>query len=831
MKLELIHEFPEKFGGAENCIVMLKSEVALIIALGFVRLVRSTYSQEECTLAELDLSKSPEYQVLLIEAINAGAYEQVERHILNALNPPQELADIKRSVTEPSLFAGAFKTQYIGTAAAVLYQHLGQLQWEFYSHPGRYYAKICTIVQSSGTGKSRALIELKNEGAIVVYLNLRSKMESGDPCPDRDEIPAHILTANLNCTEQEYSRRCGAFLTALLRVLKIYLLVEFRKEGGTREDIIKAWSRSMCDMTSDSRRRFFSDVRTEYEPVKLSNDFFTLSKDPKPDSTAPGSRGGTALNRAYTDLIWALPEIFNLESNSPSLIVAVDEAHPLCERQKHFVPSHVLSRAISELSQNHTQVSFWFVFASTTFKLADFSAPADLCSSSRVSIGGETVFPPYYDFGWDQHALALTAVEPEKVGLFSHIVRFGRPLWYSLAESNMPPRQVLEIAGQRPCGQLKLNLGDLHQALAVVGQRFRLDIRCGSHFIKSGFQVTFGCASGLAKAVNCWKPHIPQNPYPTSGDFFATIGGAFGQLKAAVLDGTIHKGLEGELVSRLIFLMGKDVAIRTLHGTPASEASTTPGLDTSSMSGELLDCQPLPVVEYLTVLFGENALDQEARHIFDGWHVNFSHWIGMDQNIKFDDSSDDSSDDSETEFGPVTEMTEWLLCNWTRTSAVQCCRGQPSFSKVIPMYKLRKPSEPRSEDNPDASRISFILISDRNKAATTSAVGNISPQHAYLPTLGQPYIAILADFGAAEEGTRIKRRKSVLRIHALGSGPRTYPFLTGTMADVVRDILRIRNLEDDISASRSHLKQLVRFGHSAEEAVRISGLGSNRTNS
>ncbi|KAG9076453.1 hypothetical protein FRC06_009498, partial [Ceratobasidium sp. 370] len=101
---------------------------------------------------------------------------------------------------------------------------------------------------------------------------------------------------------------------------------------------------------------------------------------------------------------------------------------------------------------------------------------------------------------------------------------------------------------------------------------------------------------------------------PTSDKFFTTIEEALNQLATAVVDRTIDKGPTGELVSRLVLLIGKDVAIRISNPAPTSEASTNPSL----VSEELLDCKPLPVARYLAVLFGEGTISREDLDVFDG---------------------------------------------------------------------------------------------------------------------------------------------------------------------------------------------------------------------
>ncbi|KAG8708853.1 hypothetical protein FRC08_018675 [Ceratobasidium sp. 394] len=286
---------------------------------------------------------------------------------------------------------------------------------------------------------------------------------------------------------------------------------------------------------------------------------------------------------------------------------------------------------------------------------------------------------------------------------------------------------------------------------------------------------------------------------PASDKFFETIGQALVRLEVAVVEHTIDKGLAGELVSRLVFLIGKDVAIRASHVTPASEASTDPSL----VSEELLDCKPLSVIQYLTVLFGEDAFRGKDLHSFDGWYINFSHWIGLDENIGFTRGNNEA------------EMKAWLLFHWKRTSALQCHHAQNAIDKVIPMYKLRQPSEPR--EGPNRDWVSFILVQDKNKnrRASTSDVDNVNPQKAGLSELGHPYIAILADHGIPERKTEADfyPERNALVLHASGFGLLTYPFLKGTVAHQIKNLLGVSQLGDQDNATKD-LEEQVRVGRS-----------------
>ncbi|KAG9097770.1 hypothetical protein FS749_005549 [Ceratobasidium sp. UAMH 11750] len=442
MRPELLQKFFWKKKGVERCIALLQStNWATTTALDFVRLVRSEHSQEGDEDDEMRLSESISYRKLLLEAFESSKYEEVEEYTLNALSLSRDMEGIESDVAvEPSPFADVFKTSRtrgMSDEEISLTSRFHQAEG-ISSVPMRPDANI----YSSGTGKSRALIELKNQGAIVLYINLRSKNESGNPFPDRDDVPARILTEGLDCSEKAYSRRCTAILTALLQLLNLCLL-ELREKCNTREEIVMAWSEKMCNMGSNARSEFFANLDQAYQevrqgryvlpkastakssatnqqltekeysalPMTPSSSTESARKDPpqnpqqnpqKVPDDSPRVYGESAMKFAFDALVATLPEIFETSSNSPSVVVAIDEAHPLCERQEPFSPSHILTRAISTLSLYKPNVPFWFVFASTASKVADFSAPADLHASSRIQIGGKWLFPPYYHFGWDQ---------------------------------------------------------------------------------------------------------------------------------------------------------------------------------------------------------------------------------------------------------------------------------------------------------------------------------------------------------------------------------------------------------------------------------------------
>lgn len=150
--------------------------------------------------------------------------------------------------------------------------------------PGPYYSRQCSIVQSSGTGKTRTIIEvsvvlapsatsnlvceqLAKRDVIVVYINLRL-VDDYNSYPRRDAIPANILASNLECSLDEYSDRCVAFFHALFEIL----LSTLKRISAGKNDyrkVVEAWSKDMCDMESPARIKFFKEIQTRYDEVSL----------------------------------------------------------------------------------------------------------------------------------------------------------------------------------------------------------------------------------------------------------------------------------------------------------------------------------------------------------------------------------------------------------------------------------------------------------------------------------------------------------------------------------------------------------------------------------
>ena len=107
---------------------------------------------------------------------------------------------------------------------------------------------------------------MRQRDIVVLYMNLRPTKNG---FPQRDEVPAQILTENLDVSSAHYGARCCAFLTAIFIVLKNYLLHLLNQHQDNATMAIRAWNRYMCDMSSGDRAAFFNNVELQYNQVCL----------------------------------------------------------------------------------------------------------------------------------------------------------------------------------------------------------------------------------------------------------------------------------------------------------------------------------------------------------------------------------------------------------------------------------------------------------------------------------------------------------------------------------------------------------------------------------
>ncbi|KAF9239629.1 hypothetical protein BU15DRAFT_74483 [Melanogaster broomeanus] len=791
----------------------------------------------------------PELPDMLKAAWKDKSYHDVRN--LSILQMPS--TESYTQFSEDQELARSFNTTYRGSALTAFVEYLENNQRKFEQR--KYYGKFCSIVQSSGTGKTRLMLELVKKDTLVLYMNLRPEQDRTG-FPDRDPIPARLLTEG-HTTAEAYGIRCCAFFTAIFQALHASLS-KLQKDTGDDQSAVQKWNTDMNTPCSTERATFFKQVRTivdEIEPMIKAWDKVGSKDATETFQPSLSSSGQKMMIRAYKDMINAFPKLFrpkNEEDNAPKLVIAMDEGHPLHET-KNFRPATILCRTISAYSQD-VKASIWVVFGSTNSKVAHFASPQADFDSARVSVKGLLVFPPFSQLGWDQLAYGLKKIEATEVAKLFHIICFGRPCaflfhflsvntkqccrWKSLEKMFVDPVQEIQnLARHKLCGGSKYDPGTTRHALAILGQRFGLDICFGhSEAVEHTESLV---ASHLRICITVTEDRrwsfttYPSEPYLSC--VAASLLHEKSEMRDETLrvlmkkvnDGMIDMGQSGELASRMLWLLAKDLLVRTRH-SPDVFLDEANGKE---WDGELIDCQEVSVWDFFKFLFGDDfwtKAGQSATAAFEGAYVNFSHWISMDSNIRRNGLEQ-------------LDIKQWTLRHWHRTSAVQCCHNQPAIDKVIPIYF----NSPRMVGG-DEGRVSQIFISDKARMQAGSADtldkilrtdNSIAGENHQSPL---PYVAILADMGLTQSGVhRIEFPKpsstqpvyeQCLRIHACGMNSNTYRFLCGSNLGVLRETLQFLVKRHLVPENSQHHIQLVQdrveFGKSSTEQHMVWETGS-----
>ncbi|KAH7884242.1 hypothetical protein F5I97DRAFT_2035573 [Phlebopus sp. FC_14] len=650
-------------------------------------------------LTSLDLlNKDPSLQPIVANAWQTGSYRDIRTLAVLQAPMPEPAGGLSELLLD-ALRKG-LSAIYRGPAVDAFSEYLGQNHQAFCKGGNEYYGKFYSIIQSSGTGKTRLMLELGTKDICVLYMNIRSPNDK-QGYPYHDDIPANILTG---CnTESEYLIQCYAFFASIFKVLRIFL---------EEEKKFNDWCKDMCKIGSRARALFFAAVGKEYENVK--------------EEIHASSTGEVVMFRYYQQMAYSrsLP---SGNKNAPGLGNTTGSGNPCGYDTRTCV---------------------------------------GMVSSARVPVDGHLFFPPFTQLGWDQNTPILEKVQADEVGKAEHILRYGRPLYVLIGFAPLCP--LLMLARDKLCGKPVFNPNDAHQAFAVLAQRFGFDFAFGPPKIESG-------ATPLT---------LPSPFYHTSSRPEEMVSG-----------GAVDIGQIGELVSRLLWLLAKDFFVRTKLDAPAHMSG--------GFEEVLQDCQLVPVVEFLTFVFGPKIWEVApgAQTEFQNAYINFSHWVSMDFNVR---------QDKEVEQLPIET---WTCCHWARTSAVQCCPNQPLIDKVIPMYF-------KPQKDGDRAGMSQILISDTARIGTRqSALFDIRRDHwSIAPDYrGLPYIAIVADLGVEESAFDVavdSSKDMCLRVYASGLDATSYPFLDGytKVTHILKDLYKrrfppsggdLQDLEDQVQFGRS----------------------------
>ncbi|KAF8513031.1 hypothetical protein JB92DRAFT_3116600 [Gautieria morchelliformis] len=317
---------------------------------------------------------------------------------------PLHLA-IPRDLIITTATIGAWKNTYQGGAIEAFLTTINQ----YYLKAGQKYAHHIAIVQSSGTGKSRMLLEVS---CVVfgVILNFRSDDLTG---PDRAVRDYLIKPANAKLIV----KRTNCFFITLFNHLSGH--------GSIREPADLAALLAYGDPENQhAREELFNAVIHDADELEVLPS--TPQKEGSPKVLVQGRAGNTLRWLRSCTTVLADSSI----DRPVKLILGFDEASEMAAivPTRNWSPYTIIRQALRSICDSH----IFSAFSSTTGCVRWFHPTPEVEYSTRIQSGQLTLWPPFTLPGYDQLATALhEGVKLSDVTDEKFMLSLGRPLYDS----------------------------------------------------------------------------------------------------------------------------------------------------------------------------------------------------------------------------------------------------------------------------------------------------------------------------------------------------------------------------------------------------------------
>lgn len=444
-------------------------------------------------------------------------------------------------------------------------------------------------------------------------------------------------------------------------------------------------------------------------------------------------------------------------SDTPSLLLMVDEARGLCETAALdgseivdtisedpylFSNFRAFRRALRYLSMvdNHDGHIFSLI-TDTSSRIANFQPPLWNDDSMRLPglpQAGPGQFPPIHIFSSiDIYARTFNCTalsSPKEVTKTERLVKFGRAGWYSVfyhaprtLKKRSPDTLLHTIAKMKLLGPEESSRSKkaLLRDFASIAPRLALTI--GPYNVEAAEAV----ASHLAVLVgtdsdrHSLKCIYPSEPVlaQVSAQYTRDVGWSkpLKDLKHYVMTGVVDAGFRGELLTKLTCLMAMDTIQMT---TPLEEGYLR--FARAVRAKDFLDALISPigtstspagimVSEYLTQLISPDGVDQvklnvnpeKMKAFLNGW-VFFNHFVRVEVEVSV----------------PI------LIHAWNRGAAIMCKTGTEGIDYLIPVMLEEEDTDkdvtfgplfgdfwPREDLKAGRRRLTVFAINSKNYAS------------------------------------------------------------------------------------------------------------------
>ncbi|KAJ7682506.1 hypothetical protein DFH06DRAFT_296199 [Mycena polygramma] len=645
---------------------------------------------------------------------------------------------------------------------------------------------IVAVFQSSGSGKSRLLHEVAKI-IFTVPMNFRSAADpTGYPPADAD---ARDWFFEIKETMVETKCRYMAFFAALFE--EIQLRLPQLPEAG---DGAAAWHLYLAENKGNlykaARERAASLLLAPGEPDHLET--FTKKACASLDEivqwverTSASTTGTDSTGTDSTDST-------SKPMATVSVILSIDELHPLTEviTSKGTVSERTAYQVLCSVLHRFRNHKVAAVLLSTSSNLGTIAPPTRLWPSARGSAQDEPFHCPIVELfpfdEWERPFVRDNDLSLRDVGSVEHIVRFGRPLfWTRYKHGDADVRDsILSFAVAKLTGMDSGSTFSTTARLAVISTRILFTfepnrvsvIQTENELVQNHMRVVFS----VPEHREYMRTGSPSEPILAAAaarvmkqmmsiDHRIPI-----DLIAYALDnGLIGRGERGELVGRLLFTLARDAALLAAP-SPSYEISVLDFLQALLSPSVVTDVlEATPVNQPST----SSPAPKKLKNAFvDSW-IQFSH---------FGKAGDSSI---------VTAFWAWVAM--ARGMAWQGHNQQEEIDICIPV--LVGHTSRLTADNMTAL---FVQVKNRTKPCKT----RIDVRSFFPASNTHPYITILMELGSKQSSVVVHptpercNEVAVNACYALtvhGCSPATYGVIEQDEQPTYSRVLADRTLIDE----------------------------------
>ncbi|KAN0061650.1 hypothetical protein ACQY0O_006577 [Thecaphora frezii] len=633
--------------------------------------------------------------------------------------------------------------------------------------PKKYYGPIIPIVQSSGTGKSRLVHEMR---MIWPTLSVTLRKEANSP---EGGFPIQDIAAVDYFKKQkkgvDYDLITIAFLAAWFKVAAENIPDEPRTVQAIFDE---NWVHSVLNQkptfVPNEKRKLMFDMVASGAASSVKN--WKKIEDAKENLEAMFKQLLEEPLRQFAQKIGSLEAVKQQTKEhgceKPLVLIAFDECTLLSEFLSNFKLVH-LRRCFRHIgTMRDLPVSVWLLLLDTN------STISDLCPTKTddKSLRERTLrqLPPYYDMGFDVLEEKAIAERPRDALKLDTLKYYGRPLWHGYTAGKLIDVGYVKLGGlaaaSSPGDKKKAELSEA-LAVSLLSNRICLDLvplrsnenggmvvtttverhmRIIVDFDESG-RIGTRAHSEPMLAIAAWYWLSDSLSYPRSWPNVINY----------MRDHLLHcesldmNGVNGEMLVRLLLVLARDFTVEARKVRELPWCNKAP------------DMPAIPFPSFLSALLGKSAskLVLDTLQQLDTEAVN----VAPDQargtkRTRTSPDIDVAEEEGQcwvnfTHVTPVASTASqitsgFLLEAWKRGAAIQCARGQAHIDGILPIYRGSL-DDAFNEVGDAARRMTYMPWQVKNRDKGTKSTECMhGPLIAYpAKEAGEPMFTLLLELG------------------------------------------------------------------------------------